>query len=158
MNTPASYPSAVGLSAKNPVQPANARSETTATTQLGGGEGLTKQGAFAAQNRPPDAGRSSKAGGASRDRSFPNQAAPSKPQKRGSTKTDLLLRKLTSSKGLPVTTMMKITGWQPYSVGGFLASTVSKKLTHNLRSQNRQGRSSPLSHRSAERGGLIRWR
>ena len=34
-----------------------------------------------------------------------------------------------------MTTMMKITGWQPHSVGGFLASTVSKKLTHNLRSQ-----------------------
>ena len=127
-------------------------------TQLGGGEGLTKEGAFAAQNRPPDAGRSSKAGGASRDRSFPNQAAPSKPQKRGSAKTDLLLRKLTSSKGLPVTTMMKITGWQPYSVGGFLASTVSKKLTHNLRSEIGKDGRRRYRIASAERGGLIRWR
>ena len=123
MNTPASYPSAVGISGKDPVQPA-ARSETTVITQLGGGEGSTKDGTFAAQNRPPDAGRSSKAGRASRDRSFHNQPAPPKPQKRGPTKTDLLLRRLTSSsKGLSMTTMMKVTGWQPYSVGGFLRAS-----------------------------------
>ena len=126
--------------------------------ELGGGEGLTKEGAFAAQNRPPDARRSSKAGGASRDRLFPNQAAPSKPQKRGSTKTDLLLRKLASSKGLPVTTMMKITGCKPHSVGEFLASTVSKKLTHNLRSQIGKDGRRPYRIASAERGRLIRWR
>ena len=85
MNTPASYPSAEGPIGENPVQPANARSETTVTTQLGGGDGLTKDGALAAQNRPLDAGRSSKAG---RCKPRPLVSQPSRTLKAAETRID----------------------------------------------------------------------
>ncbi|MEQ1956309.1 DUF3489 domain-containing protein [Mesorhizobium sp. CN2-181] len=43
-------------------------------------------------------------------------------------KTEMLLKKLRSSKGATVATLMEVTGWQAHSVRGFLSGTVRKKL------------------------------
>jgi len=52
-----------------------------------------------------------------------------------STKTDIVLKKLKSAKGITVQALMEATGWQAHSVRGFLSGTVKKKLGHELLSE-----------------------
>lgn len=51
------------------------------------------------------------------------------------TKTDIVLKKLKSTKGITIQTLMDATGWQAHSVRGFLSGTVKKKLGHELLSE-----------------------
>jgi hypothetical protein len=51
------------------------------------------------------------------------------------TKTDIVLKKLKSAKGVTIQTLMDATGWQAHSVRGFLSGTVKKKLGHELLSE-----------------------
>ncbi len=50
-------------------------------------------------------------------------------------KSDIVLKKLRSAKGVTVAALMEATGWQPHSVCGFLSGTVRKKLGLNLVSE-----------------------
>ena len=52
-----------------------------------------------------------------------------------STKTDIVLKKLKSAKGVTAQTLMEATGWQAHSVRGFLSGTIKKKLGHELLSE-----------------------
>ena len=51
------------------------------------------------------------------------------------TKTDAVLKKLKSAKGVTLEALMEATGWQAHSVRGFLSGTVKKKLGHSLISE-----------------------
>lgn len=51
------------------------------------------------------------------------------------TKSDLVLKKLRSTKGATIEALMQVTGWQAHSVRGFLSGTVRKKLGLNLVSE-----------------------
>lgn len=51
------------------------------------------------------------------------------------TKTDAVLKKLKSAKGVTLEALMEATGWQAHSVRGFLSGTVKKKLGHSLTSE-----------------------
>ena len=50
-------------------------------------------------------------------------------------KAATLIRKLKSSKGTTIETMMRMTGWQAHSVRGFLSAIVRKKLGHPIASE-----------------------
>ncbi|MER8843669.1 DUF3489 domain-containing protein [Mesorhizobium australicum] len=51
------------------------------------------------------------------------------------TKTDIVLKKLKSAKGVTMQVLMDATGWQAHSVRGFLSGTIKKKLGHELLSE-----------------------
>ena len=46
-----------------------------------------------------------------------------------------LIRKLKSTTGTTIETMMRMTGWQAHSVRGFLSAIVRKKLGHPIASE-----------------------
>lgn len=50
-------------------------------------------------------------------------------------KTEQVLKKLGSARGVTVQQMMDATGWQAHSVRGFLSGVVRKKLGHELVSE-----------------------
>ena len=52
-----------------------------------------------------------------------------------SSKSDQLIKKLSSAKGVTIPQMMEATGWQAHSVRGFLSAVVKKKLGHTLVSE-----------------------
>lgn len=45
-----------------------------------------------------------------------------------SSKTELVLKKLRSAKGMTLGQLVDLTGWQQHSVRGFLSGTIKKKL------------------------------
>ncbi|MBX3598548.1 MAG: DUF3489 domain-containing protein [Rhizobiaceae bacterium] len=47
-------------------------------------------------------------------------------------KTDIVLKRLSSTKGTSVEEIMQVTGWQAHSVRGFLSGTVRKRLSLKL--------------------------
>ncbi|MER8410027.1 DUF3489 domain-containing protein [Mesorhizobium sp. M1342] len=51
------------------------------------------------------------------------------------TKTDIVLKKLKSAKGVTIQVLRDATGWQAHSVRGFLSGTIKKKLGHELLSE-----------------------
>ena len=51
------------------------------------------------------------------------------------TKTEIVLKKLKSAKGVTIQVLIEATGWQAHSVRGFLSGTVKKKLGHKLVSE-----------------------
>ncbi|WP_082549958.1 DUF3489 domain-containing protein [Mesorhizobium sp. Root157] len=55
--------------------------------------------------------------------------------KAGPSKTDLVLKKLRTTKGTTLAQLVDLTGWQQHSVRGFLSGTVRKKLDLNLVSE-----------------------
>ncbi len=67
-------------------------------------------------------------------------AAPRKPTRSISeasapSKTDLVLKKLRTAKGVTIAQLSEVTGWQIHSVRGFLSGTVKRKLGLNLVSE-----------------------
>jgi hypothetical protein len=55
--------------------------------------------------------------------------------KAGPSKTDLVLKKLRTTKGTTLAQLVDLTGWQQHSVRGFLSGTVRKKLDLNMVSE-----------------------
>jgi hypothetical protein len=53
---------------------------------------------------------------------------PAKSGKTGGTKSEIVLKKLRSAKGVTIEALMEATGWQAHSVRGFLSAVVKKKL------------------------------
>lgn len=51
------------------------------------------------------------------------------------TKTNIVIKKLRSPKGVTVQSIMDATGWQAHSVRGFISGTVKKKLGHDVQSE-----------------------
>ncbi len=49
-------------------------------------------------------------------------------QPKAPSKRNAVLAKLKTPRGVTVTKLMEITGWQPHTVRGFLSATVRKKL------------------------------
>lgn len=70
--------------------------------------------------------------GRKRKRTHDSEAARQKPIARGPTKTEIVLKKLRSAKGVTIAQLGDATGWQAHSVRGFLSAVVKKKLGLNL--------------------------
>ena len=51
------------------------------------------------------------------------------------TKSDVVLKKLRTARGVSVAQIRDATGWQAHSVRGFLSAVVKKKLGLNLTSE-----------------------
>ena len=54
---------------------------------------------------------------------------------RSESKTDLVLKKLRTTRGATIESLMEATAWQAHSVRGFLSATVRKKLGLQLSSE-----------------------
>jgi len=60
------------------------------------------------------------------------KSAPAKPNAPVISKSDMVVKKLRSVKGVSLQQLADATGWQLHSVRGFLSGTVRKKLSLNL--------------------------
>lgn len=63
------------------------------------------------------------------------KTSTAKPDVVAPSKTEQVLKKLRTAKGVTVAQIAEATGWQVHSVRGFLAGTVKKKLGLNLVSE-----------------------
>jgi hypothetical protein len=57
-----------------------------------------------------------------------SSADPSFPGTRAGSKTNAILELLKRPDGVTAKELMKVTGWQPHSVRGFLSGTIGKKM------------------------------
>jgi hypothetical protein len=81
-----------------------------------------------------------------------SRVTPKNTGKSGPAKTDVVLKKLRSSRGVTIAQIMEITGWQAHSVRGFLSGVVKKKLRLDLVSE--AGKDGLRRYRIAEGEGL----
>jgi hypothetical protein len=63
----------------------------------------------------------------------PASAAPKRP---ADTKSEIVLKKLRSAKGVSIDQLVQATGWQPHSIRGFLSGTAKKKLGLEVTSES----------------------
>ena len=94
-------------------------------------------GAAPAADRKAKPGRKSKSetktavdvAGSSRKAAAASKTRPkAKPTLATETKTSIVVKKLSSPKGVTIEALMEATGWQAHSVRGFLSAVVKKKL------------------------------
>jgi hypothetical protein len=83
--------------------------------------------------RAPQGGHVAKKMGKSAKKASPAKRTPkgakkAKPGRPGSSKTDKVLDLLKRPGGVTAKELMKVTGWQPHSVRGFLSGTIGKKM------------------------------
>ncbi len=107
--------------------------EETATAPDTAGEEQSKRSKKAARwpRRAPVAPAKGKSGKkASPAKKAPKSAKKAKAAKpvREGSKTDRILELLKRPGGVTSTELMRVTGWQPHSVRGFLSGTVGKKM------------------------------
>ena len=76
----------------------------------------------------PHGGHVAKKKGKSAGKSTPAKKAPQSAKKADGSKTSRILDLLKRPGGVTAKEVMKVTGWQPHSVRGFLSGTVGKKM------------------------------
>jgi hypothetical protein len=109
-----------------------AEETATAPTQAAGEQPKASKKATRAPRRAPVAPKTGKPG----KKATPAKKAPkgakkakaAKPEARPGSKTDRILELLKRPGGVTAKELMKVTGWQPHSVRGFLSGTVGKKM------------------------------
>ena len=104
--------------------------EETATSPAPAAEGKPKAAKKA--NRAPQGAHVAKKKGKSGKKATPAKKAPKGAKKatgaRVGSKTNQVLELLKRPGGVTAKELMKVTGWQPHSVRGFLSGTIGKKM------------------------------
>jgi hypothetical protein len=98
--------------------------------------GLQIKEANPARTRGAKAGARQKQGPVEQKTKEAKSASRSEPASKSppptNSKSDLILKKLRTTKGASIETLMAATGWQAHSVRGFLSAVVKKKMALNL--------------------------
>jgi hypothetical protein len=115
--------------------------EETATSPAPAAEGKPKaakkasrppQGAKVAPKKGKSGKKATPAKKAPKTAAKPKRARPDKaPKEKGvreGSKTEMILALLKRPGGVTAKELMKVTGWQPHSVRGFLSGTIGKKM------------------------------
>jgi uncharacterized membrane protein len=93
---------------------------------------VAPQGAHVAKKKAKSAKKATPAKKAPKTAAKPKSARPEKAAKekgaREGSKTNTILDLLKRTGGVTAKELMKVTGWQPHSVRGFLSGTVGKKM------------------------------
>ncbi len=115
--------------------------EETATSPAPATEGQPKAGKKA--SRAPQGAHVAKKKGKSGKKATPAKKAPKGAKKatgaREGSKTNKVLELLKRPGGVTAKELMKVTGWQPHSVRGFLSGTVGKKMGLTVTSTKGEG-------------------
>ena len=80
----------------------------------------------------PETKSAVEAAGSSRKTAAGKTRPKAKPAQAAETKTSIVVKKLSSPKGVTIDALMEAAGWQAHSVRGFLSAVVKKKLGLNL--------------------------
>lgn len=115
----------MGLTNEIPVNEADAVAGGTAAAAAGK--------ARLGSKRKLETKSAAEAAGGSRKAAESKSKPTAKPAaKAAETKTAIVVKKLSSPKGVTTEVLMEATGWQAHSVRGFLSAVVKKKLGLNL--------------------------